>query len=54
MDDFERLAIILPWWAEIVTEHGLILLEVHCQDPVVVRAHIDQSESLYFGCGILV
>jgi len=35
-------------WAEVVTEHGLILLEVHCQDPVVVRAHIDQSESLYF------
>jgi acyl transferase domain-containing protein len=38
----------LQRWAEIVTEHGLILLEVHCQDPVVVRAHIDQSESLYF------
>ncbi len=38
----------LQRWAEVVTEHGLILLEVHCQDPMVVRAHIDQSESLYF------
>jgi acyl transferase domain-containing protein/acyl carrier protein len=38
----------LQRWAEVVTEHGLILLEVHCQDPMVVRAHIDQTESLYF------
>ena len=35
-------------WSEIVNEHGIILLEVHCQDPLVVREHIDQSESLYF------
>jgi acyl transferase domain-containing protein/acyl carrier protein/2-polyprenyl-3-methyl-5-hydroxy-6-metoxy-1,4-benzoquinol methylase len=38
----------LSRWAEVINEHGLILLEVHCQDPKVVRAHIDQSESLYF------
>jgi acyl transferase domain-containing protein/acyl carrier protein len=38
----------LQRWAEVVTEHGLIVLEVHCQDPKVVREHIDQTESLYF------
>ena len=38
----------LQRWAEIINEHGLILLEVHCQDPMVLRSHIDQSESLYF------
>jgi acyl transferase domain-containing protein/acyl carrier protein/ribosomal protein S18 acetylase RimI-like enzyme len=35
-------------WAEVVNDHGLILLEVHCQDPLVVREFLDQSESLYF------
>jgi acyl transferase domain-containing protein/SAM-dependent methyltransferase/NAD(P)-dependent dehydrogenase (short-subunit alcohol dehydrogenase family)/acyl carrier protein len=38
----------LERWAEAINRHGLILLEVHCQDPLVVRANIDQSESLYF------
>lgn len=38
----------LGLWAEVVNDHGLILLEVHCQDPLVVRSYIDQSESLYF------
>jgi acyl transferase domain-containing protein/acyl carrier protein len=38
----------LRHWAEVVNDHGLIMLEVHCQDPMVVRKHIDQSESLYF------
>jgi len=37
----------LERWAEVVTEHGLILLEEHCQDPMVVRADIDGTESLY-------
>lgn len=35
-------------WADVINDHGLILLEVHCQDPQVVRKFIDQSESLYF------
>jgi hypothetical protein len=38
----------LSRWADVINRHGLILLEVHCQDPRVVRANIDQSESLYF------
>jgi acyl transferase domain-containing protein len=38
----------LQRWAEVVNEHGLIVLEVHCQDPKVIREHIDQTESLYF------
>ena len=38
----------LDRWSELVNEHGFILLEVHCQDPLVVRQYIDQSESLYF------
>jgi|GEM_PF-558387 len=38
----------LERWASIVNDHGLILLEVHCLDPLVVREHLDQSESLYF------
>jgi acyl transferase domain-containing protein/NAD(P)-dependent dehydrogenase (short-subunit alcohol dehydrogenase family)/acyl carrier protein/ubiquinone/menaquinone biosynthesis C-methylase UbiE/ribosomal protein S18 acetylase RimI-like enzyme len=35
-------------WADVITDHGFVLLEVHCQDPLVVRKHMDQSESLYF------
>lgn len=38
----------LDRWADLVNDHGFILLEVHCQDPLVVRQYIDQSESLYF------
>jgi acyl transferase domain-containing protein/SAM-dependent methyltransferase/acyl carrier protein len=38
----------LKRWAGAINKHGLILLEVHCQDPRVVRANLDQSESLYF------
>jgi acyl transferase domain-containing protein/acyl carrier protein len=38
----------LSRWAGIVNEHGFILLEVHCQEPLVVREFLDQSESLYF------
>jgi acyl transferase domain-containing protein/acyl carrier protein/ribosomal protein S18 acetylase RimI-like enzyme/ubiquinone/menaquinone biosynthesis C-methylase UbiE len=38
----------LQRWTQAINKHGIILLEVHCQDPRVVRSHIDQSESLYF------
>ncbi len=38
----------LDRWSALVNDHGFILLEVHCQDPLVVRQFIDQSESLYF------
>jgi acyl transferase domain-containing protein/acyl carrier protein/ribosomal protein S18 acetylase RimI-like enzyme len=38
----------LQRWAQAINKHGIILLEVHCQDPHVVHSNIDQSESLYF------
>jgi acyl transferase domain-containing protein/NAD(P)-dependent dehydrogenase (short-subunit alcohol dehydrogenase family)/ubiquinone/menaquinone biosynthesis C-methylase UbiE/acyl carrier protein/ribosomal protein S18 acetylase RimI-like enzyme len=38
----------LQRWSAAINKHGFILLEVHCQDPHVVHANIDQSESLYF------
>jgi microcystin synthetase protein McyG len=38
----------LQRWSQAINRHGIILLEVHCQDPHVVHSNIDQSESLYF------
>lgn len=38
----------LQRWSQAINRHGIILLEVHCQDPHVIHSNIDQSESLYF------
>jgi acyl transferase domain-containing protein/cyclopropane fatty-acyl-phospholipid synthase-like methyltransferase/acyl carrier protein len=40
----------LERWADLVTtsHHGLLLLEVHCLDPEVVKTFLDFSESLHF------
>ncbi|MCK8516803.1 SDR family NAD(P)-dependent oxidoreductase [Methylonatrum kenyense] len=47
-DAVQSLVEHLGRWAGIINRHGLILLEVHCQDPAVVRNDLDQSESLSF------
>jgi malonyl CoA-acyl carrier protein transacylase/ribosomal protein S18 acetylase RimI-like enzyme/acyl carrier protein len=38
----------LARWAQVVTRHGLLLLEVHSLPPEVVARHLDLSESLHF------
>jgi malonyl CoA-acyl carrier protein transacylase/ribosomal protein S18 acetylase RimI-like enzyme/acyl carrier protein len=38
----------LARWAQVVTRHGLLLLEVYSLPPAVVARHLDLSESLHF------
>jgi len=38
----------LERWSRLVTEQGLILLEVHCLSPQVIADHLDLSENLHF------
>ena len=35
-------------WAQAVSSHGLLLLEVHCLPPWCVERYLDRSESLHF------
>jgi polyketide synthase PksN len=38
----------LKGWSQIVNEHGLVLLEVHCLPPEVTARYRDESENLHF------
>lgn len=38
----------LTRWASATSQHGLIVLEVHCLESATVQTFLDQSESLYF------
>ncbi|MCP5425305.1 MAG: SDR family NAD(P)-dependent oxidoreductase [Gammaproteobacteria bacterium] len=38
----------LQRWSDVANRHGLILLEVHCLTPELVRRFLDHSESLHF------
>ncbi|PWT90098.1 MAG: hypothetical protein C5B54_07785 [Acidobacteria bacterium] len=35
-------------WRAIISDHGLIVLEVHCLPPKIVHRFIDKTESLHF------
>jgi len=35
-------------WAQVVNEHGLVLLEVHCLTPEVTARNRDESENFHF------
>jgi acyl transferase domain-containing protein/enoyl-CoA hydratase/carnithine racemase/acyl carrier protein/SAM-dependent methyltransferase len=35
-------------WSQIVNEHGLLVLEVHCLPPDVTSRYLDESESFHF------
>ena len=35
-------------WAAVVGQHGLLVLEAHCLDPLLSRRYLDQSESFHF------
>jgi malonyl CoA-acyl carrier protein transacylase len=38
----------LERWSSVVTERGMIILEVHCLEPGVVNRFLDKSENLHF------
>ncbi|MCP2728259.1 aminotransferase class I/II-fold pyridoxal phosphate-dependent enzyme [Limnofasciculus baicalensis] len=38
----------LERWSQVVTKHGLIILEVHCLEPRVVYQFLDKTENLHF------
>lgn len=44
----ESLVRHLEGWSGIINRHGLVLLEVHCLPPAMVRRYFDQSESFHF------
>jgi 3-oxoacyl-(acyl-carrier-protein) synthase/acyl carrier protein/SAM-dependent methyltransferase len=35
-------------WSAILGQHGMVVLEVHCLEPRIIRQNKDQSESLHF------
>ncbi|HXI26613.1 MAG TPA: hypothetical protein VNG71_22365, partial [Pyrinomonadaceae bacterium] len=35
-------------WSQVVNEHGLVMLEVHCLPPDVTARYLDESESFHF------
>ncbi len=35
-------------WSAVVGKHGLIVLEVHCLEPMTIGKFIDKCESLHF------
>jgi 3-oxoacyl-(acyl-carrier-protein) synthase/SAM-dependent methyltransferase/acyl carrier protein len=35
-------------WSAILGQHGMVVLEVHCLEPRIIRQNTDQSESLHF------
>nr|UYH37510.1 polyketide synthase dehydratase domain-containing protein [Myxococcaceae bacterium MCy9487] len=45
---FQSLVEHFRRWAEVVTEHGLLLLEVHSLAPAIVHRFLDQCENLHF------
>jgi 7-keto-8-aminopelargonate synthetase-like enzyme/acyl carrier protein len=44
----ESLVEHLERWSQVVTKHGLMILEVHCLKPKVVYQFLDKSENLHF------
>ncbi|NEP27176.1 GNAT family N-acetyltransferase [Moorena sp. SIO3I6] len=38
----------LEKWSDVVTKHGMMILEVHCLEPKVVNRFLDSSNSLHF------
>ncbi|RKG92067.1 type I polyketide synthase [Corallococcus terminator] len=45
---FQSLVEHFQRWADVVTEHGLLLLEVHSLPPETVHRFLDQCENLHF------
>ncbi len=35
-------------WTSIISQHGLLILEVHCLSPEIINHYLEQNESLHF------